>query len=59
MLRFKNITIQAVRALFSATKPGLQMEKINEMINHFTGIGIILILITTSLVIDILSLKMV
>lgn len=57
MLRIRNITVQGVMILYSATMGGLQMEKINEGMNHLAEFGIMVIVITISLVILILSLK--
>lgn len=57
MLRIRNITVQGVMILYSATMGDLQMEKINEGMNHLAEFGIMVIVITISLVILILSLK--
>lgn len=51
--------MQGIRTLHSATIDDLKMEKINEGIANLAGIDIILIIIIISLVIHILSLKMV
>lgn len=49
--------MQGARALYSATMDGLKMQNLNGGINYLAEIGIISIVITISLVINILSLK--
>ena len=58
MLRMgNNITVQKVRYLHGSTVDGLKIQRLNEEIINIFGTGIILIVIITSLVIHILSLK--
>lgn len=60
MLAIRNITMQGVSTLLSATMDNLQMEKtISEGINNLVDIDILSIIITISLIIPISCFKMV
>lgn len=60
MLAIRNITMQGVSTLLTATMDNLQMEKkISEGINNLVDIDILSIIITISLIIPISCFEMV
>lgn len=59
MLAGRNMTMQGVRTLLTATMNNLQMKEISEGLNNLVDIDIMSILVIISLIIPISSFKMV
>lgn len=59
MLAVRNMTMQGVRTLLTATMNNLQMKEISEGLNNLVDIDIMSILVIISLIIPISSFKMV